>query len=179
MPRGIYFDTEDSEDLYDFKKRDSETEVDKGEEVPSERTPERIKIVRREATPDIGTEGIKPLKRTVPNIMGSLFDRVDFLKERMEELRNMMETRKKLHEEMIGEINKDIEEKESMAMGIADIDQRRNIKLDVSLLRREKRHEMVQFWKDVTELQSELREVVEGFKTESKISDIFKTLRSD
>ncbi len=179
MPRGIYLDTKDSEELYDFRKRISESDVERPDEIVEEKPTEKIRVVRREATPAFDAEGIRPLKRAVPKIMGNLFDRVTFLKERMEELRNMMETRRKLHEEIVSEIRKDIEEKEGMAAGIADIDQRRNIKLDVSVLRREKRHEMVQFWKDLTELQSELRQIIEEYKSESKITDIFKTVKGE
>ncbi len=179
MPRGIYLDTKDSEDLYDFRKKLSETDVDKPDEILAERPTEKVRVIRREAVPGGDISEIKTLKRTVPKIMGSLFDRVTFLRERMEELRNMMETRRGLHEEIVSEIKKDIEEKEGMANSTADIDQRRNIKLDISVLRREKRHEMVQFWKDLAELQSELRQILEEYKSESKISEIFRTLKGD
>lgn len=179
MPRGIYLDTEDKEDLYDLRKEFSERDVEKPDEIVDERPKEIVRIRSREAGPHSDVESIQPLRRTVPKIMGNLFDKVIFLKERMEELRDMMETRRKLHEEIIAEIQKDVEEKEGMANGTADIDQRRNIKLDVSVLRREKRHEMVQFWKDLAELQSELRQIIEEYKSESKISDIFKTLKGD
>ena len=59
---------------------------------------------------------------------------------------------------------------------IADIDEKRNLKLDATVLRKEKRHEIVQFWKDVTELGSELTELTEKFEVEKKITDLFKEL---
>jgi len=50
--------------------------------------------------------------------------------------------------------------------------------LDISLLQREKRKENVQFWRDVLELTTELREIIEQHEMESKIAEIFKTVEA-
>jgi len=48
--------------------------------------------------------------------------------------------------------------------------------MDISALRKEGRAETVRFWKDMLELKTELQELMEQFKTETKIVDIFKDI---
>ncbi|HDD72502.1 MAG TPA: hypothetical protein ENG00_00255 [Candidatus Aenigmarchaeota archaeon] len=132
--------------------------------------------VRRHAMPRMEEETIRPLQRKTPQVFGSLFDRVKFLKQRIAEIHEAMETRKKLHEEMIRDIESDISEKNSMVNMITDIDEKREFKLDISLLRKEKRAENVNFWRDMTELRTELRELLEQYETEVSILNLFKDM---
>jgi hypothetical protein len=74
---------------------------------------------------------------------------------------------------MLVEIDEDIKDKKSMLGQAVDMDERRNIMLDISLLRREKRNEQVRFWKDMYELNAELRELMERLEVESKIVGMF------
>jgi len=62
--------------------------------------------------------------------------------------------------------------------GLSDIDDIRDFKLDISTLRMEKRRENVQFWRDLVQLTTELRELMEEYKTESKIANLFRELKS-
>ena len=120
-------------------------------------------------------ENIAHIKRLSPNIIGTLFDRLIFLKTRIEETRKSAQLRENIHKEMVNEIQEDIAEKEQMEMRAADIDEKRNFKLDISMLRKEKRTENIRYWKDMMELRAELRELMERFETESKVSRIFKS----
>jgi len=87
--------------------------------------------------------------------------------------------REDLHNDMIKEIDVDIKEKEEMASRVTDIDEKRNLQLDMSILRKEKRREGVEFWKDITELKSEMREITEKHVAETKITSLFEDLKAD
>src|SRR3989338_888726 len=129
--------------------------------------------------PRLEEEKIEPLKLVSSSVIGSIFDRVKFLEERISEIHSNVELRGKLHADIIVEIDQDINEKESLMTMVSDINEKRNFKVDISVLRKEKRHEAVQFWKDVVELKSELRELQEQYEVENKIADLFKNLKDD
>jgi len=178
-----YINEDEFEDLYQLREKQKEELKDRplAETFEDEETEElKKKLIRsKQAMPRMEEEAITPLKRVSPEIIGSLFDRVKFLQERIAEINDTLDVRKNLHEDAVKEIDKDIAEKEEMEGRLADFDEKRNIKLDISILRKEKRHENVQFWKDITELKSELRELMEQLQTEAKISDMFKDLKGD
>lgn len=137
---------------------------------------EKIKeknVIVRQAMPRSDEERIEKIRLNGSNVIGSIFDRVQFLQKRIEEIEDSINVRKTLHESILREIEKDIEDREHMASVISDSNERRNLKLDVSVLRKEKRHEHVQFWKDITELTMELRELMEQHETEKKIASLF------
>ncbi len=138
-----------------------------------ERPAERIEIVKRRSMPRMEETKFEELKLEKPEILGNLFDRVEFLKERIDETRHSISTREELHNQIISEVDRDIADKENMQSQVTDFDEKRSIKLDVSILRKEKRTEAVQFWKDIVELKNQLRELMEQFETESKIASIF------
>ena len=139
--------------------------------------PRETKIERRTAHRMLKEEPIKPLKTIGPKVIGNLFDRVEFLKQRIEEVRTALDTRKRLHEDIIKEINTDINDKQRMVTGLSNIDDIRDFKLDISTLRMEKRRENVQFWRDIFELTQELRQLMEEYETELKIANLFKELK--
>jgi len=144
--------------------------------IYEDREKTEVKIVERKGMPRMEQQGAVSLERKTPEIIGSLFDRVDFLRERIGEISGILEERKKIHADMVKEIEDDIEEKEKLASVITNPDDRRNLKLDISILRKDRRTEVLQFWKDMLELQTELRELNEQFITESKIMGLFKNL---
>jgi len=177
--------------MYD-KEKEYKTETDERPEktaetesfvplVPVEQPKERIVrevVVKRRAMPTDASETLMPLQRVSPEIVGSLFDRVKFLEVRIEELKSSLEIREKLHTEIMSGIDADIKEKENMIIGVSDVDEKRNLKLDISLLMKEKRRESIEFWRDTYTLRSELRELMEGYHTEQKIASIFGNLES-
>ncbi|MEM7819868.1 MAG: hypothetical protein QXD48_03510 [Candidatus Aenigmatarchaeota archaeon] len=137
------------------------------------------KIVKKQAIPRFEDEEITPLKKMTPKLIGNIFDRVKFLEQRISDVKNAIELREKLHIEIINSINDDIREKEKMVMNIPDIDERRNLKLDISLLMKEKRKEDIEFWRDTFTLRSELRELLEQLQIEKKIVSIFSDLNGE
>ncbi len=159
----VYF----KEDI-DFMKRAEKKKEEYG--LEKERVRERV---LHEAIPRMDSEIIQKLKLKSAQVIGSIFDRVKFLELRITEIRESLQLRKTLHDDMIKNIDKDVQDKENMLSFVSDQGEKRNLKLDISLLRREKRHEQVQFWKDTTELMTELREFTEQFETEKKITSIF------
>lgn len=166
-----------SEDVYDRKKKEREVRpVFLKEEIFQPEIEKEIKVRSRIATPSFEETKIEDLRTLGPKVIGSLFDRVDFLRERINENKESSNTRKKLHEDMVKEIDDDIKEKKDIESHLTDVDEKRNFKLDMSNLRREKRHEQVQFWRDLLELNTELKEVLQEYQMESKILEIFKGL---
>jgi len=176
MPLGGVYKDKDLEDLYEMETEEepSETPIER-EEEPEREQREKIVVVRkREAAPRLEDEEVESLKRISPEVIGSLFDRVRFLKERIDEIKEMMDSRERIHENMVKDIEADIAEKESMAARTADIEDRRNIKLDISVLRKEKRSEIRQYWRDLMELRTELQELMEQYRNEAKIAGLFR-----
>lgn len=178
MPLGGIYKDKDLEDIYKkgFEEEDitSETRMER-EEEPIEEPKEKLVIVRkREATPRLEEEEVESLDRMSPEVIGSLFDRVKFLEERITEINEMMKSREDIHKNMIKDINADVKEKEDMVMRTPDIEDRRNIKLDITVLRKEKRGEIRQYWRDLMELRTELQELMEQHRNEAKIAGIFR-----
>ena len=173
-----YNDKDELDDIYyGSKKRGDDERLIVREKVDFEPEDARLqpkKVVRSVVRDQ--DEIIDPIKRLPPNIIGTLFERVDFLKTRIEEIRRSAQVREKLHKEMVNEILEDIKEKEEMEMRTADVDEKRNLKLDISMLRKEKRTENIRYWKDMMELTAELRELLERLETESNVSRIFRTV---
>ena len=80
---------------------------------------------------------------------------------------------------MLREINEDIQERQSMLVKAMNIDEQRSIKLDISVLRKEKRKEIVQLWRDMFDLRTELKELLEQFQNEQKLADLFKDIKAN
>mgnify|MGYP000678046992 CR=1 FL=1 len=175
MPEGYFDDREEFDEIYERKRRESRLE---SLEEPREREREVVEIKKpvHRAMPRLEETTIESLKRVSPQIIGGLFERLEFLRERIEEVRDNIAVREELHKETISEIDRDIEEKEEMSSRLTDVDEIRNFKLDISILRKEKRHENVQFWRDILELRTELRDLMEKYEAEKKIVEIFKEL---
>lgn len=146
------------------------------EEVPEEERIERVRIIEKQAVPKLDDEPVEGLRRQTPEVTGNLFDRVKFLEERIDETKKAMVLREDIHNNIISDIDSDIEEKEKIENQLTNMDEKRNIKMDISILRREKRSENVRFWKDVFELRTELRELLENHHTEKKILGVFEDL---
>ncbi len=148
------------------------------EEYREKEAPREVKVERRTIHRMLREGELEPLRKVSPKVIGSLFDRVDFLRTRITEIQSALDTRKRLHDELVKEIDADIGDKQRMVAGLSDIDDIRDFKLDVSTLRMEKRRENVQFWRDLVQLTTELRELIEEYQTESKIADLFRELKS-
>ena len=173
-----YIEKKEFEDIYKVEDRIERPIFE--EEKPIEEKKERIvKQVQRRALPRMDEKKVEPLNRKPSEVIGTLFDKVKFLKDRVAELEAMINDRVEIHNAMLKDIDDDIRITNEMAGHAMDMDERRNLKLDVSIMRKEKRNEQVQFWRDIVELRAELREMVEKFQMESEISKLFEDIRVD
>lgn len=105
-------------------------------------------------------------------IVGNVFDRVKFLKQRILELQEAIEERKRMNKRFNEEIEREIAELEKILPTISDKEELREFKLNLMMLRMEKRKENTNFWKDIVALKKQLRELLEEYEIESKLSRI-------
>jgi hypothetical protein len=166
-------DEYEAEDKQDFAPRAKDTE-----ELYKLDVARKIRETVHLGAPRLEDEKIQPLKLVSSKVIGTIFDRVEFLKDRIDEIESNVTLRTKLHGEISAEIDVDIGEKESLMTMVSDVNEKRNFKVDISVLRKEKRHEAVQFWKDVIELRSELRELNEQYEIENKIGALFNDIKN-
>jgi len=169
-----YISTEQEEDIYSDRITKEDRPIINIEKVIEDQPDEILTQVKRVTHPRLKEwKGPKSLNRDAPEVFGTLFDRLRFLEAREDELKEMMEERTRLHKDVIKEIEKDIEDKEKTVSWLSDVEEKRNFKLDISILRRDKRFELLQFWRDIMELKTELRELMEQIETERNIVNIF------
>lgn len=172
--RPKYSSDKEEEDIYSLGEPGSQT---REREVITEKEllVKEVKVPQRQVTarPEDDIEGIK---RLTPELVGGLFQRVKFLDERIADIKETMDDRKDLHKMMIKEIDEEISDKKSMESKLTDMDDKRNVQTDISVLRRDKRNELVRFWKDMYELRSEHKELTERHEVETKVMNIFKHL---
>lgn len=150
-------------------------------ELPEMEKPENKKsgistTVIKKMIRDMQAEDLKPLELLGTNVVGNLFDRVNFLMQRISETEQAAKERKLLNERFNQEIENDILEMEKVLSTISDREMLREFKLNITLLRMEKRKENTSFWKDTLLLRNQLQELKEQFEIESKISNMFNSL---
>lgn len=173
MPRK-YVDTQKEDLLYKIANRPVRIEMDEDKEIESADT---IKITQKETVPREDQDEIKRLKCTGPQIIGNLFDRVDSLASRMTELSQALEQRKNINQEILKDIEEDIRDKETFATQCTDFDDLRSIKLHISMLKQQKRKELIQHFHDTVEMNTELRALTEEHQSEQKITSLFEDIR--
>lgn len=156
--------------------KEEEAEIAHARRQQPEYKPERVReqtVVSQRLAARVDADSIKPLRLMSSAVIGGIFDRVIFLERRIEELRQSVELRKQIHRNIEVEIEDDIRDRANFIQTISDINERRNLKLDISVLRKERRNENVQFWRDLVELETELRKMEEEHEIEKKIAGIF------
>jgi hypothetical protein len=126
---------------------------------------------------DMQSESSVQLPKIGAEVVGDIFDRVKFLKGRIEELERAIRAREEMNARFNQEIEKDVEELEKVLSTISDREEMREFKLNITLLRMEKRKENINFWKDIVELRSQLKELMEEYESETKIANIFSSLK--
>ena len=153
-------------------------EYEKEEERPEKeiKRPEISIPVLKGLIKDTQSTQLQPLKTIGSKVMGNVFDRVKFLRERIEETNNAIKERERINERFNQEIDSDIVTMETIITKISDREELREFKLNVSLLKMEKRKENTLFWRDVVELKNQLREFAEEFEIETKLSNLFDGL---
>ncbi len=167
-----YRDTAKEDLLYKIANRPlQEQEEDEEREIP-----DTITITQRETVPREDITEINLLKCKGPEIIGNLFDKVQFLEDRINELTSATELRKKINAEIIKDIEEDIRDKETFATQCTDFDDLRSIKLHISMLKQQKRKELIQHFHDTVELSTELQALKEEHQTEKKITSLFEDI---
>ena len=172
--RPKYSKDEEIEDIYGIPEEDKGTR-ERDVVTEKELLIKEVKVPQRQAMPRPEDE-VESIKRVTPELIGGLFERVKFLDERIAESKSTMDERKSLNKLILKEIDEEIAEKKGVEAKLTDLEDKRNLKLDISMLRRDKRNELVRFWKDMYELRSELKELTERHEVESRVMKIFKTL---
>ena len=110
----VYYNTKDElDEEYKAEGLDERLDKERIDEFLVTDT-EKVVQVKHRTMPRMEDLKVEPLKRMTPEIVGSLFDRVRFLKERIEESNLMIQARNSIHEQVISEVNADIAEKKSM-----------------------------------------------------------------
>ncbi len=125
---------------------------------------------------ELQSDDVNQIRKITGEIIGSISERVLFLKNRIEEVKRAIEERKALHEKLVREIEADIRDKLAMIAEIGDKDKIRHLKLDISLLRMEKRKEELNFWRDINNLRRELIELTEMYINEKKLAELISSL---
>jgi len=169
-----YKDSLKDELLYKIANRGPREEEEEDKPIEAADT---IKIMQREAVPREDISEITRLRCEGPQIIGNLFDRVEFLEERIKELTDATELRKSINEEILKDIDEDVRDKETFITQCVDFDDIRSIKLHISMLKQQKRKELLQFFHDTVELSTELRALKEEHRSEKKITSLFEDIK--
>lgn len=134
-------------------------------------------ILKKLITSEQSTD-LRPLKTIGSEVVGGLFDRVKFLRHRITETKATMQERKEMNDRFNKDIDGDIEEMKTVIPTISDMEQLRQFKINLNLLKMEKRRENNLFWKDMVGLKTQLRELSEKLEVESKIAELFSDLHT-
>jgi hypothetical protein len=146
---------------------------------------EKERIVREVVTKQekrwqkIKEERLRSLRLLGSELIGNIFERVRFLETRVGDIENAVQARQLINKKSIAEITQDIDKKESEIKTLSDPERIRDLQLDLTNLKMERRRETLLFWKDNLELQRELHQLKEQLTIESKVADLFEELRED
>ena len=97
-----------------------------------------------------------------------------FLESRIKDTESSLATRQIINRKALEEITADIDEKLSKLSTVTDTDMVRDLQLDLTNLKMERRREVLLSWKDRIELQRELQQLREQLVVESKIAQLFE-----
>jgi hypothetical protein len=180
--------------IRNYKSKDSKEYTEKEDLATSQALPkiskykhEEVKIekpkiqkisvpILQKLAKDMQANELEPLETIGSKVMGNLFDRVRFLKERIDEIKQTIREREEMNARFNKEIDADIAEMERIIATISNREELREFKLNVTLLRMEKRKENTVFWRDIVALRKQLKELSEQYEAESKIASLFSDL---
>ena len=160
-----------------YETKDYE-EKDDGKKVEIKRDKIGVQVIknllRNSQTPEIEP---MELESTGSKVFGTLFDKIKFLRVRIDEMEEALMLREEMNSRFNKEIDIDIHDLESFLEKLSIKEDVREFKLNISLLRMEKRKENNLFWRDMTLLKQQLRELKEEYETESNISQLFSGMK--
>ena len=125
----------------------------------------------------IKEERLRGLRLLGSELIGNIFERVKFLGSRINDIESSLQARQLINQRSIQEITEDIDDKLSKISTVTDVDRIRDLQLDLTNLKMERRRETLLFWKDTLELQRELQALKEQYSIESKIAKLFEGLK--
>ena len=125
----------------------------------------------------IKEERLRSLRLLGFELIGNIFERVRFLELRIANIENSLKNRQEISEKAIKEITEDIDNKLSKISVTTDSDKIRDLQLDLTNLKMERRRETLLFLKDSVELQRELQQLREQHTIENKIAKLFEGLK--
>jgi hypothetical protein len=125
----------------------------------------------------IKEERLKGLRLLGAELIGNIFERVKFLETRIGDIDSSLKSRQLINKKAIEEVTMDVDDKLSKLSTITDSDAVRDLQLDLTNLKMERRREVLLFWKDTLELQRELQQLKEQYVIESKIAKLFEGLK--
>jgi hypothetical protein len=151
------------------------------EEGYKERVIVEKEIVEKQAKrwQKIKEERLRSLRLLGGELIGNIFERVKFLEDRINDTQSALKSRLRINKQSINEISEDIDQKLSELNTINDPEMMRDLRLDLTNLKMERRRETLLFWKDTLELQRELQQLKEQLAIESKVAELFEGLRED
>jgi len=161
---------------------EEETSISFSRQELYEREKEIIKkeiIQQKKKWLKIKDQRLRALRLLGAELIGNIFERVKFLESRISDIQTSLQNRQVIHKNAIGEITEDVDEKLSKLSTETDSDKIRDIQLDLTNLKMERRREVLLFWKDTLELQRELQELKEQFTIEGKIARLFEDLKQE
>ncbi len=161
---------EEEERLSSFKRE----ELYKEERLPIER---KEIIQQRKSWLKIKEEKLRALRLLGSELIGNIFERVKFLEARIKDIDSSLQSRQIINKSALEEITHDIDNKLSKLSTATDSDTIRDLQLDLTNLKMERRREVLLFWKDVLELQRELQQLKEQYTIESKITKLFEGMK--
>lgn len=120
---------------------------------------------------------LESLRLLASELVGNILERANFLNIRISEIDDGLNKREKIHTDSIREIESDIDEKIKILASASNKEDVRELQMDITTLKMEKRRENLGFWRDVLQLKRDLRELVEQYEIEMKIANLFKDLK--
>ena len=143
-----------------------------------ERAVERVVVKEKERAHvtalRLEEEELEDLKLKVEEVFGTISERKKFLERRIREIKEAIRKREELHEKILEDIDEEVNEKESLMKKMSKIEDIRDILLDISALKSQKRREEVQFWRDITQLKNELAVLEEEYEVTKNMASILK-----
>ncbi len=118
------------------------------------------------------TEDIDELKLKVEEVVGTIRERCKFLEKRIKDLRDALERRKRIHEQIVEDIKAEIAEKEMLMAKMTNPEDIRDVMADISALKSQLRREEVSYWRDTTTITNELNVLEEQYTIISKINKV-------
>ena len=175
VPRAPYINPRDRRPYEDDRKLTSTFRKEEGYKEERAIIEKEI-VLQKKKWVKIKEERLKALRLLGSELIGNIFERVKFLETRINDIETSFKSRQLINQSALEEITEDISEKTRTLSSTADSETIRDLQLDLTNLKMERRREILIFWKDKFELKKELQELKEQHAIESKVAKLFEGL---